>query len=105
MIPWYLMGLRTYNRRGFQVRTRLARMERPRKATAWILDTEDRSDAVEQERGFAEAAQDWFQEGATILDLIAEVVHQERDVRTVNERAVREWQAQGRQLGEIFGIR
>jgi hypothetical protein len=100
-----MLGLRTYNRRGLQVRTRLERMERPRRATAWIVEHKDDNDATRQEQGFGAAAQDWFAEGPAIVSELAEVVHQERDPRTVSERAIREWQRQGRQLGEIFGIR
>lgn len=104
-IPWYMFGLRTYNRRGLQVRLRLERMARPRKATAWIVENPDDNDWARQEYGFGAAAQGWFAEGATIVTEIAELVHQERDPQTFNERAIRDWQRQGRQLGEIFGIR
>ena len=104
-IPWHLVGLLTYNRRGRQLRGRLERMERPRTATVYLIEHEDDNDATRKEQGFATAAQGWFAEGDTIVAEIAEIVHHERDPGTVNEQAIREWQRQGRQLGEIFGIR
>jgi len=77
-----MLGLQTYNTRGRQVRARLERME-PIRST-------DRPDEGHTE------AQTWFDEGAAILTLLAEVVHQERDPRSVDEGAIRRWQAEGR---------
>jgi hypothetical protein len=58
-----------------------------------------RIDEVERRggRGVAELA-DWFEEGDAIVALLSEVTHGDRDPRSVNERAIREWQADGRAI-------
>jgi hypothetical protein len=76
-------GVRPVNTRGRQVRARLARMGPVRpEATDRDGDVETRA---------------WFAEGELIADEIAEIVHGDRDRREVDEKAVREWQAIGRE--------
>jgi hypothetical protein len=78
-IPLHRLGLRTYNTRGKKAAKRLA----------WMRD----------ELGDAEPdaeAQAWLADGDEIVGLLAGIVHRETDPRTVDESAVRQWQAEGR---------
>lgn len=40
----------------------------------------------------------WFEEGDTIVSLLSGITHGERDPRSVDERAIRDWQAEGRAI-------
>jgi hypothetical protein len=77
-IPFYMFGLRTYNTRGKQVAARIA----------WGREFAETPPDAETQR--------WLEEGDEIVDVIARMVHREADPRTVNEGAIREWQAEGR---------
>jgi hypothetical protein len=78
-IPFYMFGLRTYNTRGKQVAARIA----------WAREFTETPPADAK-------TQRWLEEGDEIVDVIARMVHREADPRTVNEGAIREWQAEGR---------
>lgn len=80
-VPLYMLGLRTYNTRGKQVAKRIA----------WLRD----GLAAAGETPDAET-QEWLDEGDEIVTLLANMVHRQDDPRTVNEHAIREWQAEGR---------
>lgn len=80
-IPLYMTGLRTFNTRGKQVAARLA----------WMRDS-----LAETGQAPDAATQQWLEEGDEIVGVIASLVHRESDPRTVDESAVREWQAEGR---------
>jgi hypothetical protein len=76
-----MLGLRTYNTRGKQVAERIAWMRDGLAAAGETPDAE---------------AQEWLAEGDDIVTLLASMVHRQADPRTVNERAIRDWQAEGR---------
>jgi hypothetical protein len=76
-----MMGLRAYNKRGEQVVERMA----------WLRDGLAKSGEAPD----GEAAV-WLEEGEEIARLLAGMVHREIDPRTVDERAISRWQAEGR---------
>jgi hypothetical protein len=78
-VPRFPLGMRAINTRGRQVVGR-------------IEDVERRGG-----RNVPELAE-WFEEGDAIVALLREITHCVRDPRSVNERAIREWQADGRAI-------
>jgi len=78
-VPFWAFGLRSYDTRGRQVVRRLA----------WMRDgLGDTSPDVETEG--------WLADGDEIAAALAGIVHREIDPRSVDEREVRRWQAEGR---------
>ncbi len=78
-VPRFPLGIRSINRRGAQVIARLEEIER---------------------RGGREHEElaGWFAEGEDIATSLAAAVHGELDPRSLDEQAVREWQAEGRSI-------
>jgi hypothetical protein len=80
-VPLHMLGLRTYNTRGEQVAKRISWMRDRLVAASETPDAE---------------TQEWLDEGDEIVTLLASIVHRQADPRTINEHAIREWQAEGR---------
>jgi hypothetical protein len=59
----------------------------------------DRLNAVERQSGRdAPELAEWFADGEHIASLLQQAMHGEIDAASIDERPVREWQAQGRSL-------
>src|SRR4051794_12758640 len=88
IVPRFPLGMRAINARGRQVAARIETMEGliPR-ATA------------------DEGAEGWYAQGDEIVEALAEAMHGDADPRLLNEGAVREWQAEGRQAERSFNLR
>lgn len=81
-IPRFPLGIRSINTRGEQVKLRLD----------WAND-------VYAER--SEGLEPWFAEGAEWVAGLAAAVHGELDSRSLDEAAVRHWQAYGRNMEKV----
>jgi hypothetical protein len=76
-IPFYMFGLRAYNTHGRRVRRLMESAEE-------AIEHPDEPTCL------------WLAEGRETMRMLGEVVHQERDPRTVSDSDIREWRGQAR---------
>lgn len=81
------LGIRSINKRGQQVAERLA----------WSYAVLEHVPSDPSDSAGAQARKDWHDGGREILARIASSVHGDTDPRTLDESAVRDWQAVGRE--------
>lgn len=84
-IPLHAFGTRTYDTRARQVVARLK-----------ITEELDGGDVGEP------AIREWYEQGDALIPVLAELVHGQRPAKSVDEAAIREWQATGREIERSY---
>src|SRR4051794_15571785 len=82
-VPRFPLGMRSVNKRGELVLDRLQWARR-------VLGDEPPEDF-----------DTWYEEGEEIVNAIADAMHGDRDVRELDERAIRHWQEYGRSMERV----
>src|SRR4051794_6680920 len=78
-IPFWAFGTRTYDTRARQVVARLKRTK-------------------EFDQRYVAATPGWWERGDALIPVLTELVHGQRSANSVDESAIREWQATGREI-------